>query len=150
MRAARVPLALVGGPLMAGDLGLFDLIERCGGEVVLDATESGELSLPRPFERRRLEDDPIGELADAYFGSLPGVFRRPDAELFRWLRERLAERGARGMIVRHYIWCDLWHAAAGRLAEWGEVPVLNVQVDAEEHDSARLSGRIQAFVEMLR
>ena len=48
-----VPLALVGGPLVERDFDLFDLVERAGGCVVLDATEGGERTLPAAFDPER-------------------------------------------------------------------------------------------------
>lgn len=145
-----VGVALLGGPLLADDFGIFDLVEQAGGCVVLDATESGELSLPEAFDRRRLYDDPLGELADAYFGRMPGVFRRPNRELYRWLKHRLPERGARGIILRRYVWCDMWHAEAGRLREWKLLPVVDIQVGEGQQAATALGRRVQAFVEMLR
>ncbi len=145
-----VPLALLGGPLMRDDFEIFDLIRRAGGAIVLDATETGELTLPGRFDRRRLREDPLGEAADAYFGTIPAAFRRPNSELYRWLARLLPERGAAGIILRRYLWCDMWHAEAGRLREWGLLPVLDVQVSEEEDPSGRLEGRIRAFVEMLQ
>ena len=57
--AASVPLAVVGGPLAAGQEELLDMIEQFGGHVVLDATEGGELTLPPPLEVPRVHQDPL-------------------------------------------------------------------------------------------
>ena len=62
-----VPLALVGGPLMQRDRVLFDVVEECGGRIVLDATETGQRGVCGPFDRRRLVEDPLMELAEVYF-----------------------------------------------------------------------------------
>ena len=62
-----VPLALVGGPLMQRDRVLFDVVEECGGRIVLDATETGQRGVRGPFDRRRLLEDPLMELAEVYF-----------------------------------------------------------------------------------
>lgn len=146
-----VPLALAGGPLMQTDLELFDAIQRAGGAVVLDATATGERTLPRSFDRRALLDDPLEELADAYFGSIPDAFRRPNAGLYEWLKGVFEDRGVRGVVLRHYVWCDMWQAETLRLRERGGVPVLALDV-AEEDPSllGRAAGRIRAFVEALR
>ena len=89
---ASVPLALVGGPLMQRDRVLFDLVEECGGRIVLDATETGQRGVRGPFDRRRLLEDPLMELAEAYF-RIPDASRRPNSELYQWLKDQLARAG---------------------------------------------------------
>jgi len=145
-----IPIALVGSPLPHHHFGLFDLIETCGGRVVLDGTTSGERTLPAPFDRRRLGDDPFGVLVDAYFGTIPDAFRRPNTQLYQWLRQTISDRGIRGIVLRHYTWCDTWHVEAQRMKEWNEVPVLAVACGTDEHIDAHAVSRIEAFLEMLR
>ena len=148
VRRKGVPLALTGGPLMADSMGLFDLAERAGAHIALDATTTGERTLPAAFDRRRLAGDPLGEIAGAYFGSIPDAFRRPNSRLYQWLRDTLAEREIRGIVFLHYVWCDTWRAEGARLKEWADVPVLLLDSDGE-YDETRLFSRIQSFVEML-
>jgi benzoyl-CoA reductase/2-hydroxyglutaryl-CoA dehydratase subunit BcrC/BadD/HgdB len=143
------PVALVGGPLMNSGARVFDLIEQAGGLVVLDGTENGARTLPAPFDRRRLHDDPMLELVDAYFGTIPDAFRRPDTRLQQWLDRELAASGARGIIVWRYVWCDLWAAEVMRLREATGLPVLDVDISADEAGLARTANRIQAFLEVL-
>ena len=145
-----VPVALIGGPLVHHHFGIFDLIESCGGRVVLDGTTSGERTMPARFDRRGLSDDPFGMLVDAYFGTIPDAFRRPNTQLYQWLKDVIPERGIRGIILRHYTWCDTWHVEAQRMKEWNEVPVLAVACGADEHIDAHTASRIEAFLEMLR
>lgn len=150
-----VPLALVGGPLPPQDYGLLDLVERCGGRIVLDASETGQRTLPPPLRPRSswaaLRDHPLEELAAAYFLGIPDVFRRPNDRLYEWLAERIASRGVRGLLLRRYVWCDLWHAEWRRLAAWSPVPVLELDVaDQEQGLPGRTLGRIEAFLETLR
>ncbi len=148
-RAGAIPIALVGGPLVSGLLDLFDLVERAGGYVALDATETGERTLPKPFDRRRLKEDPVAELVDAYFGTIPDAFRRPNTLLYQWLKRESATRGIRGIILLHYVWCDTWRAEVGRLKEWAPVPVLVIDTDEGECDHGRIFSRVQAFLEVL-
>jgi benzoyl-CoA reductase/2-hydroxyglutaryl-CoA dehydratase subunit BcrC/BadD/HgdB len=145
-----VPLAIVGGPLAVGRQEVFDMIERLGGRVVLDATEGGALTLPPPLEARRVRQDPLAALAEAYFGGIPHPMRRPNGGLYEWLGARLAERGVRGVLLHRWPWCDLWHGELGRLRQWAPVPVLDLGAGDEGLDSPRRTGRIQAFLEMLR
>jgi len=149
-RPRGTPVALVGGPLMRGDERVFDIIEQSGGRVVLDGTESGLRTLPAPLQRRRLRDDPLLELMDAYFGAIPDAFRRPDTALYQWLGRELAAGAARGIIVWRYVWCDMWAASAARLRETTSLPVLDLDVSGDESAPARTAGRIQAFMEVLR
>jgi benzoyl-CoA reductase/2-hydroxyglutaryl-CoA dehydratase subunit BcrC/BadD/HgdB len=144
------PVAVVGGPLMQRDRVLFDIVHECGGRIVLDATETGQRSLPAPFDRRRLTDDPLLELAQVYF-QIPDVSRRPNGELYRWLAAELPRAGARGVILHHYVWCDKWHAEFERLKEWAHLPMLRLDSEGRgEMDSPRVRNRIHAFVETLR
>lgn len=149
--AAGVPLAIVGGPLMKPDFDLFDMVEQLGGRIVLDATETGERGMCPKFDRRRLREDPLLELAHAYFAGIPDASRRPNSELYRWLKGELAGRAVRGIIFRRYVWCDLWHAELGRLKDWSDLPVLDIDSAGDNAmDRPRISNRIRAFMEMLQ
>jgi benzoyl-CoA reductase/2-hydroxyglutaryl-CoA dehydratase subunit BcrC/BadD/HgdB len=145
-----IPLAIVGGPLMRPDLDLFDMVEQLGGRIVLDATETGERGMCPAFDRRRLSDDLLAELANAYFGGICDASRRPNSELYKWLKCELAGRAVRGIIFRRYVWCDIWHAELARLKDWTDLAVLDMDSagdnDMERH---RTSNRIRAFLEML-
>jgi benzoyl-CoA reductase/2-hydroxyglutaryl-CoA dehydratase subunit BcrC/BadD/HgdB len=145
-----IPVALVGGPLMSHHFSIFDVIERGGGTVVLDATESGERAMPLPMDRRSTRGDPFMTLADSYFGKIPDAFRRPNSRLYQWLERETAQRGVRGIILRYYTWCDKWHAELQRMKEWSQVPVLGVSAGAEEAMDGHTISRIESFLEMLK
>ncbi|NLF08283.1 MAG: 2-hydroxyacyl-CoA dehydratase [Pirellulaceae bacterium] len=144
----NTPLALVGGPLLRDDDERLDQIERAGGRIVLDATESGERTLPAALDASRLRTDPLAELARIYFDSIPDIFRRPNDDMFEWLATETARRGARGIVVRRHLWCDLWHAALPRLGERCALPLLEWEQDGEGSKAA-FATRIEAFLEML-
>jgi benzoyl-CoA reductase/2-hydroxyglutaryl-CoA dehydratase subunit BcrC/BadD/HgdB len=61
------PVALAGGPLRSADLVIFDEVEAAGGWVAIDATSTGERTLPRPFDEQALHSDPMEELLMAYW-----------------------------------------------------------------------------------
>jgi benzoyl-CoA reductase/2-hydroxyglutaryl-CoA dehydratase subunit BcrC/BadD/HgdB len=146
-----VRLAILGGPLIEKDFELFDLLERLGGRVVLDATEGGTRMLPTAFDRQRLAEDPRAELVRAYFEATPDVFRRPNDALYGWLGRQFAQCGLHGVLFRRYVWCDLWHAELARLRQWSPVPVLEIDVNHDDHGvPERIIGRVEAFLEMLR
>ena len=146
-----VPLAIVGGPLMKQDFAMFEIIEQSGGRIVLDATETGERGMCAPFDRRRLRNEPLMELTDAYFGSIQDASRRPNSELYKWLQLELASREVQGIIFRRYLWCDMWHAEFRRLKDWSNLPVLDIDTAGDnETDEYRTANRIRAFLEMLQ
>lgn len=147
---AGIPLALLGGPMMAQGVVVYDLLEEAGGRVVLDASESGERTLPATFDPGRLAEDPFGELARAYFDHIPDVFRRPNQPLYEWFGEQIRSRGVRGIVLRRYVWCDLWHAELGRLCRWSPLPVLDLDLERVENPrDGRMLGRLEAFLEVL-
>jgi benzoyl-CoA reductase/2-hydroxyglutaryl-CoA dehydratase subunit BcrC/BadD/HgdB len=149
-KKAGVGLALLAGPLLREDLALFQIVEDCGGLIVLDGSESGERTLPAPFDRRQLRDNPRLALAEAYFNAIPDPFRRPNGAFYQWLREALPKRAVRGIIFHHYLWCDKWHAELPRLKEWTGLPVLDLECgDDPAGTRTRTENRIQAFLEML-
>ncbi len=146
-----VPLALVGGPLLSEDFVFLELVAAAGGNIVLDASEWGERTLPAPLDRGRLTDDPLGELSRIYFAAIPDVFRRPNTLLYDWLGTRIVARGARGILFWRRLFCDLWHAELDVMRRWSPVPLLDIDVaEGDGHAAARTSGRLEAFLEMLR
>ena len=149
--ADGIPLAILGGPLLQTECDFFALVESAGGRIVLDATEHGRRTLPRPFDAARLAADPLQELADAYFDAIPDAFRRPNTGLYEWLARELAASRVRGIILHRYVWCDLWHAEGQRLKQWSPVPLLELDVGPDDTSAPnRMQGRIEAFLEMLR
>ncbi len=149
--AVGVPLAIVGGPLMKQEFGIFDIIEQAGGRIVLDATETGERGMRAPLDAGQLPKDPLKDLAEAYFGGIADASRRPDSELYDWLEQRLTERQVQGVIFRRYVWCDMWHAQLTRMKELIDLPVLDIDTTGDlESEESRIAGRIRAFLEMLQ
>ena len=146
-----IPLAILGGPLMKRDFEIFDIIEQAGGRIVLDATETGERGLCAPFDRRGLRDNPLLELASAYFCGIHDASRRPNSGLYRWLKSRLTDRDVSGIIFHRHLWCDMWHAELQRFKEWIELPVLDIDTAGNnEIQNQRTTNRIRAFLETLQ
>ncbi len=146
-----VPLAILGGPLMQQDFEIFDIAEQAGGHIVLDATETGQRGMCAPFDRRGLRDNPLLELASAYFCGIQDASRRPNSGLYQWLKSRLSEREIRGIIFHRYVWCDIWHAELQRLKDWTDLPVLDIDTAGNnETAKQRTTNRIRAFLETLQ
>ena len=150
-RCPAIHLALVGGPMSHGDYELLRIVEDGGGRIALDATESGERTLPPPLDLDRLSADPWDELVRIYFDSIPNVFQRPNDRLFAWLRQEVGRRGVRGVIVRRHVWCDHWHGETPRLREELGLPLLEWDgIGNDPRARAGTIGRMEAFLEMLR
>lgn len=146
----KVPLALVGGPLSHTCSNLLDVIETCGGQVVLDATETGERSLYPPLDAGADAVNPFDALANGAFDHIVDVFQRPNTRLYSWLRSRLESRKARGIVLWHFTNCDLWRAEAQTLRDVFTLPVLMLEAGTEPTAPPRDVNRLQAFVEMLK
>ena len=148
---SAVPLAIIGGPMLREDFKIMDMAEQFGGRIVFNATETGERGLCASFDRRNLRENPLMELADAYFGGIRDASRRPNSELYKWLKQELAARGVQGIIFHRNLWCDIWHAELQRLKDWVGLPVLDIDSTGEsEPDQHRNQNRIRAFLEMLQ
>jgi benzoyl-CoA reductase/2-hydroxyglutaryl-CoA dehydratase subunit BcrC/BadD/HgdB len=90
------------------------------------------------------------ELAQTYF-QIPDAARRPNSELYRWLKDQLTQVDARGILFHHYVWCDKWRAEFTRLKEWVGLPVLRLDSEGDGRiDVVRTRNRVRAFMEMLQ
>ena len=87
-------------------------------------------------------------LARRFLAHCVDVFQRPNTRLYDWLRERLTARQVRGIVLWHYVGCDLWRAEAQPMREAFGLPVLLLDVD--EAAPNRNTGRLEAFLESLR
>ncbi|MGV8124815.1 MAG: 2-hydroxyacyl-CoA dehydratase [Candidatus Xenobiia bacterium LiM19] len=145
-----IPLALLGGPVMELHLNIIDFIERSGGAIMLDGTDTGERCFPAPFDRIRIAEDPLDELTRAYFDSIPHPFRRPNDLFYQWLGREVKARSVKGLLILRYPWCDIWHGEVARLKEWSDIPVLDLDVsESRSGQDNRIMTRIMAFLEML-
>jgi len=145
----RIPIALIGGPLPADERWLIAAIEEAGGRIVLDGTDNGERTMPGQFERKRIKIDPMTELVRAYFETIPDIFQRPNTRLYEWLADAVLELGVKGIIIRNYIWCDLWRGEVQRIEERTKLPVLHIDTEGGTHSKERTMSRVQSFFEML-
>jgi hypothetical protein len=66
------------------------------------------------------------------------------------LKDRLGARAIRGIVLWHYVGCDLWRAEAQSLREAFGLPLLLLDAGNAPLASARDNGRVEAFVESLR
>ena len=71
---------------------LFDLVERAGGRVVLDATEGGRRTMPRPFDAGESRPTLSENWPTPISMAIPDAFRRPNSRLYEWLGRELAAK----------------------------------------------------------
>ena len=147
--AGSISIGFIGGPIGGRDLELFDILLKHGASVVMNATETGERSFPEPFDLRRLSGDAMQVLAEAYLGSAPDVFQRPNDRIFAWVKKAVADRGIRGLVLIRYVWCDKWRGEVYRFRESSSVPLLDIELDGERIGEST-KNRVQAFMEALR
>lgn len=154
---SAIPLALVGGPLPRAQWPLIEVIERTGARVVLNGTEAGERSLwMSPPSQARVAPGAAALssmrmwLTRSYVHHCVDMFQRPNTRLYDWLKDRLAARAVRGIVLWHYVGCDLWRAEAQSLREAFGLPLLLLDAGDSTPASARDYGRVEAFVESLR
>jgi benzoyl-CoA reductase/2-hydroxyglutaryl-CoA dehydratase subunit BcrC/BadD/HgdB len=140
----RIPLALLGSHGLVQDERLKVLIERMGGAVVSDGTEP---SMP---QFHGLTGNAFDAMSRAYWGLMEDVFQRPNTRLYDRMARWFEQTPVKGVILRRYLWCDLWHAEVPRIKAWAPVPVLDIEISSPAHtDHHRLATRIQAFMEMI-
>ena len=141
----QIPLALVGSHGLAHDDVLKQLIEQQGGCVVLDGTE------PLMPQLKAGHGSAFEAMCAAHWETMADVFQRPNTRLYDRLARLLKQRPVAGVIVRRYLWCDLWHAEVYRIKAWSPVPVLDIEIsNPGQTDQHRLMTRIGAFMEMIR
>jgi benzoyl-CoA reductase/2-hydroxyglutaryl-CoA dehydratase subunit BcrC/BadD/HgdB len=146
-KSGKIPLALAGPHAAVDDSVWLDIIARANAEIQLD------LSSPAHpvFDRRSLMQDPFAELSDACFDAIQDIFQRPNIGFYRKIDRALRQSAVKGLVVRRYLWCDLWHAEIHRLKQWASVPVLDLEIGERPQDEIlRLSTRIQSFMEMMQ
>lgn len=137
-----ISLALVGSHGMTHDDQLKHWIERAGGTIAVDTT-SPECDWPE-------ETLTFEVMARTAWDHIQDVFQRPNTKLYERLSRTLTQNPVKGIVLRRYVWCDLWHGEVERIKAWSPVPVLDIEVSRPDHmDRHRLINRIQAFMEMI-
>jgi benzoyl-CoA reductase/2-hydroxyglutaryl-CoA dehydratase subunit BcrC/BadD/HgdB len=147
-----IRLALVGGPFTVPFWPLFDEIEKAGGTVVLNATESGERSLGAEVSSagEAWRQSPQPEEAGRYFSErIVDMFQRPNDRFYTWLMPRVTARKVQGIVLWLYYGCDLWRAEWATLREQLHLPVLLLEADETGSGFERAKIRLQAFLESL-
>ena len=124
-------LGLVGSPLLAEQLTLFEAVEAAGGRDCAGWHHERRTGVAAALRRPPIGEDPMAAMVELYFQTLPDAFRRPNTHLYEWLPRRCAELGLRGVLFHHQLWCDTWHAEAQRLKEALPIPLMSFQTGGE-------------------
>lgn len=142
----QIPLTLIGAHAADAPEPWHQWVDHAGGVIVQDCTQPAEPA----FDRRMLGKAPFMELADGCFDAIQDIFQRPNSRFYQRLAAALRPLSVRGLVIRRYLWCDLWHAEVYRLKRWAPVPVLDLEISGRpDEDRHRLHTRIESFLEML-
>jgi len=143
----KIPLALAGPHETVVDPLILEAVAQADAGIVLGCSPH----ICTTFDRRAVRQDPFSELADACFDAIQDIFQRPNSGFYRKLDHDFKQTPVKGIIVRRYLWCDLWHAEMHRLKQFSPVPVLDLEIGGKPMDDRhRLTMRIQSFMEMVQ
>jgi benzoyl-CoA reductase/2-hydroxyglutaryl-CoA dehydratase subunit BcrC/BadD/HgdB len=147
----RVRVLLTGVPLVHGAERVLELIEDCGAVVV--AMENCTGLKPILDDVDELDHDPIAALARKYF-HLPCSVMTPNSGRLRVLGELAATY--RPHCVIEIVWqaCLTYDIEAHYVRKLAEdelhLPYLKITTDYSPSDSARITARIEALLELTR
>lgn len=142
-------LLLTGSIMAFGNELVLELIEECGGNVVVDNTCRGFRSFQGLVQEKK---DPIEALAERYFWHSSCARGRESATRIAHLRD-LTERFAIQGIVSHSLkFCDSYGIEAYLLQKRFRrtIPVLLLERDYTVSDTELLRTRLEAFVEVIK
>lgn len=146
----KIPLALVGDSLLKSCLEIFDIIEKFGGKIIIDATGSGERILPTPFSQQEIYEDPYKAFMKSYLFGITDIFQRPNIPFYNWLNKNISEKKIKGIIYYHYTWCDKWGAEAAYFRKSANCPVLTIEFNDEYPINMNILTQIESFIEILK
>jgi len=150
---ARPRLALVGPNLAYGDYDILDIVEECGGDVVIEDVFEGTRDYWHTVAPG--SDDPIETLARSYLlEKAPRMFMRSSTQARVDEVLRLAEEfAAEGVIWYQLVCCELYDEEAfyfeKRLQEAG-LPMLALEADYGGLRAGGVRTRVEAFLELIQ
>ncbi len=150
-RGGQVRVLLTGVPLVHGAERVLELIESCGAVVVCMENCTGLKPLLEDVDTNA--PDPIRALAAKYY-HLPCSVMTPNQGRFSSLRQLAAEFRPQCLIELIWQACltyDIESCQVRKLAEEDlRLPYLKITTDYSPSDSARITARVQALVEMVQ
>jgi len=148
---ARPRLALVGPNLAYGDYDILDIVEECGGDVVIEDVFEGVRDY---WHTVSPGTDPLEALARSYLrGKPPRMFMRSSTQTRADEVLRLAaDFAAQGVIWYQLVCCELYDEEAfyfeKRLQEAG-LPMLALEADYGGLRAGGVHTRVEAFLELI-
>ena len=150
--AAAVRVLLTGVPLVHGAERVLELIEGCGAVVVCMENCTGLKPILEDVDLNN-EPDPIRAIAQKYY-HLPCSVMTPNPRRFDTLRTLAAK--FRPQCVIELVWqaCLTYDVESWKVRKLVEdelrLPYLKITTDYSPSDSARITGRVEALLEMVR
>ena len=143
-------IAFIAGDLLPQESWIYKEIALAGAEISLDLSECSLQNLTKTFDLDLEKDSAFNSMSKFYFEAINDAFRRPDIKFRNKIESLIRTQKIAGVIIQHYVWCDIWQAQASALSKHLSIPVLNIDCDAESaNNRQRLVTRIHAFIEML-
>ena len=141
----RPRLALAGSEIAEQDRRLVELVER-RADIVYDMVDTGSGWFAADVEP---DPEPFAGLARSGYHTGAGFCRRPNDDAYARLRHGLAERRARGLVLKTLLYCDPWSLEAKRLQEAFRIPLLHLDTDYSTENREQVRTRVEAFLETL-
>jgi benzoyl-CoA reductase/2-hydroxyglutaryl-CoA dehydratase subunit BcrC/BadD/HgdB len=147
-----VRVLLTGVPLVHGAERVLELIEGCGAVVVCMENCTGLKPILEDVDLYN-EPDPIRAIGQKYY-HLPCSVMTPNLRRFETLRELAAK--FRPQCVIELVWqaCLTYDVESWKVRKLVEgelhLPYLKITTDYSPSDSARITGRVEALLEMVR
>lgn len=142
-------IALLGGPITEGQRSTIEIIEKAGGNIVFDESESSLDTMPVLYNKRELREEPFLHMAETWFTSNHSIYQRPNTLFYQNLQEKIELHKPQGLILFRWIWCDFWHGESTRISDFVSIPT--VIIDSNENDAtSRNQTRIEAFIELIQ
>jgi benzoyl-CoA reductase/2-hydroxyglutaryl-CoA dehydratase subunit BcrC/BadD/HgdB len=143
---------LTGVPLVHGAERVLELIEGCGAVVVCMENCTGLKPILEDVDLHQ-EPDPIRAIGQKYY-HLPCSVMTPNPRRFETLRDLVAK--FRPQCVIELVWqacltydVESWHVRK-LVEEELHLHYLKITTDYSPSDSARITGRVEALLEMVR
>ncbi len=151
-RGSPVRVLLTGVPLVHGAERVLELIEGCGAVVVCMENCTGLKPILEDVDLAR-EPDPMRAIGQKYY-HLPCSVMTPNPRRFETLRELAVK--FRPQCVIELVWqaCLTYDVEAWKVRRLVEeelhLPYLKITTDYSPSDSARITGRVEALLELVR
>ena len=145
-------MLLTGVPVVHGAERVLELIEGCGAVVVCMENCTGLKPILEDVDLNN-EPDPIRAIAQKYY-HLPCSVMTPNPRRFETLRTLAAK--FRPQCVIELVWqaCLTYDVESWKVRKLVEdelrLPYLKITTDYSPSDSARITGRVEALLEMVR